>query len=117
MGRLVQPEDAVRGAEVRRLDQLLVGDDDLEQRSLQLGLPEGQEALQRRELGKEVVILPDVGLQQPFVVRTPVKDLRGGQPIADDLLLKVRRNLSNHGVLLIRRRLSGSRPSHYKLNR
>src|SRR3954451_8877430 len=62
------------------------------QRSLQLSLPEVQEPLQFREFGEEVVSLPDVSLQEPAVIRTPVQDLRRGQTIAFDLLLKVLRN-------------------------
>ena len=79
--RSVQAEDAVDGAELGRLDQLLVRHADRMQRPFQLVLPEGQERFRVGELREKVVVLPDVALQQPAVVRTPVKDLRGGQAV------------------------------------
>src|SRR3954453_20988328 len=74
------------------MDQARMGHRDRMQRSLELSLPKVQEPLQLREFGEEVVSLPDVSLQQPAMIRTPVQDLRRGQAIAFDLLLKVLRN-------------------------
>ena len=41
-------------------------------------LPKLQKALQLREIWVEVVVLPDVALQQPGMVRAPVQDIRRG---------------------------------------
>ena len=41
-------------------------------------LPKLQKALQLREIWVEVVVLPDIALQQPGMVRAPVQDVRRG---------------------------------------
>jgi hypothetical protein len=41
-------------------------------------LPEFQKTPQFREIWAEVVVLPDVGLQQPGMVRAPVQDVGSG---------------------------------------
>jgi hypothetical protein len=56
------------------------------QRPLELLHPERQKALQLGKFWKEIVVLPDVGLQQPAMVRTPIQDVRGRQTITTDLL-------------------------------
>ena len=63
----MQPEHAVDRLDLRRLDQLGMRDGHRDQRPFQLVLPERQEILQRRKFREQVVVLPDVGLQQPEV--------------------------------------------------
>ena len=60
--------------------------------SFQLLLPERQETLQFGEVRAEIVVLPDIALQQPGMIRAPVEDMGGSQPVAGDLLLKVDRH-------------------------
>jgi hypothetical protein len=85
----MQSKLAFDRADFRRLDQLAMRHRHRMQNALERTLPELQEALQLRELRKEIVFLPNVGLQQPRVVRPPIEDLRGGQAIAIELALKV----------------------------
>src|ERR1700746_2377003 len=85
----MQAEHAVDGAQLRGLDQLGMRDSDREQRSLELFLPEAQEIRQRREFRKQVVVLPDIGLQQRRMVRHPIKDLRRRQTVTQHLLPEI----------------------------
>src|SRR4051812_42119895 len=87
--RLMQPEHAVDGAQFGRLDQLGMRHSNREQRTFQPGFPEGEKILQRREIREQVVVLPDIGLQQPVAIRAAVDDFRRGQAVAQDLLAKV----------------------------
>src|SRR5262249_50600712 len=64
------------------------------QRAFELFLPEGEEAVQFGEFGEEIVVLPDVGLQQPAVVWAPIQDVRGRQTITTDLFTEILRNHS-----------------------
>jgi len=52
-------------------------------------LPECEKSLQFREFRAEVIFLPDVGLQQPGMIGTPIKDLRGGEPVTGELAPEV----------------------------
>jgi uncharacterized integral membrane protein (TIGR00698 family) len=58
----VQPEFAVDGADLGRLDQPRMGDRDRVQRALKGLQPEIQELVERRKRRTEVIVLPDVGL-------------------------------------------------------
>src|SRR6516225_3922970 len=58
------------------------------ERTVELLLPEGEEILQRRELRKQIVILPDVGLQQRGMIRHAIEDMCRRQPVRQDLLPK-----------------------------
>jgi hypothetical protein len=69
---LVQREFAVDRLEFCRLDQLAMRHAHRMQGAIQLLLPEGQDAVQLRELGEQIVVLPDVGLQQPAMIGTPI---------------------------------------------
>src|SRR4051812_30115420 len=60
----MQPEHPVDRAQFGGLDQPGMRDRDGKQRAIKLFLPEGEEILQRREFRKQIVILPDIGLQQ-----------------------------------------------------
>jgi K+-transporting ATPase A subunit len=42
------------------------------QRALELLLPEGQEAVQFGKFGEQIVVLPDIGLEQPAMIGAPV---------------------------------------------
>src|SRR3954454_21797650 len=64
-------------------------DGDGEQRSFQPCFPEGEKMLQRRKIREQVVVLPDMGLQQPVAIREAVDDFRRCQAVAQDLLAKV----------------------------
>jgi hypothetical protein len=68
----VQPEFAVHRFEPGGLDQLAMRDAHRMQRALELLLPEGQEAVQFGKFGEQIVVLPDIGLQQPAMIGPPV---------------------------------------------
>jgi len=59
----MQSEFPADRLKLRRLDQLGVRDANRMKRPLKFLLPEGQEALQLGEFGKQIVVLSDVGLQ------------------------------------------------------
>src|SRR5262245_2949556 len=54
--------------------------------------PEIEEFIELRKCRAEIVILPDIALQQPRVIRPPVESVGSGQPIALKLPAKVLRN-------------------------
>src|SRR6266446_211446 len=62
-----------------------MGDRDRVQGAFQGLEPEGQETIEDRKSRTEVVILPDIGLQQPGVIGAPIEDARGGQSVAFEL--------------------------------
>ena len=64
-------------------------DCDRVQHSFERFLPELQKAVQCRKIWAEVVVLPDVGLQQPGMVGPTVKDVCCGKPISSKLFLKI----------------------------
>src|SRR6202008_5048335 len=75
-------EDAVDGVDFSRLDQSRVCNRHGMKDSVERLPPEGQKPLQFREFRTEVVFLPDIGLEQPGMIRTPVEDVRGRQAVA-----------------------------------
>src|SRR3954447_11635797 len=85
----MQPEHAVDGAELGRLNQPGMRDGDGKQRAFELRFPKGEEILQRRKIREQIVVLPHIGLQQPVAVRAAVHDFCRSQTIAKDLLAKV----------------------------
>ena len=85
----VQLEHAVDGVQLGRLDQFGVRDGDCKQRASELLLPEGEKVLQRREIRKHTVVLPDASLQQPVTIRTAIDDFRCCQSVAQDLLSEI----------------------------
>src|SRR5689334_9640015 len=85
----VQSEFAADRLELRRLDQLAVSHLHGMQWPLKLFLPEREKTLQLRKLGEQIVILPDVGLQQPAMIGTPVQDVGGRQAITTDLFTEI----------------------------
>src|SRR6476660_9218699 len=85
----VQSEFAADRFELRRLDQLAVGHLHGMQWPLKLFLPEPEKTLQLGKLGEQIVILPDVGLQQPAMIGTPVPDVGGRQALTTDLFTEI----------------------------
>jgi hypothetical protein len=85
----MQPKLAVHRADLRRLDQPRVRHRHRVQRAFELFQPEIEEFVERRKHRAEIVILPDVGLQQPGMIGAPVKDVGGGQAVAFELPTKV----------------------------
>ena len=85
----MQPEHPVDRAQFRRLDHLGMRDGNRMQVALQGLPPEIEEALKLREARTQVIGLPHIGLQQPGMIRTTVKNVGGRQAIARELLLEV----------------------------
>jgi hypothetical protein len=85
----MQSEFAADRLELRRLDQLAVSHLHRMQWPFKLFLPEREKTLQLGKLGEQVVILPDVGLQQPAMIGTPVQDVGGRQAITTDLFTEI----------------------------
>jgi hypothetical protein len=96
VGRLVETEDAVDRLNLGRLDQFAVRNLDRVQGTLELRLPEVQELLQYREIGENIVILPDVLLQEPPMVGPAIKNMCRREPVPEHLLFKV---FGDHDVL------------------
>src|SRR3954447_5651189 len=78
-------------------------DADRVERTLELAVPELQKASQGREIGSEVVFLPDIELEEVRMVRQTVVDLGRRQPIALQLQSEFsahHANLPNWGFAL-----------------
>ena len=86
---LVEAEFAVDCFELGRLDEFVVRHLHRVQGAFKLGLPENQKSLQLGEVGEEVIVLPDVTLEQPVMVRPAVEDMRGSKTIPRHLFIKV----------------------------
>src|SRR5580692_9161427 len=97
----MQPEYAVDGTQFSGLDQLGMGHRHGEQRSFELFLPEREEILQRRKFREQIVILPDVGLQQRGVIRHAIENLRRRQSVTQRQFPEVlgNPNLRDHANL------------------
>src|SRR5207248_6441041 len=92
----VEPELAVDSPYLRRLDQPRVSNCNGMQRSFERAHPEAEEFLKGREPWAQIILLPDVGLQQRGMIRQTVENLGRGQPIALELPLEILRDLRNH---------------------
>jgi hypothetical protein len=68
----MQPENTIHRFDLGRFDEAGMRDSDRMQDTFERFLPEFQKTLKFREIRAEVVVLPDVGLQQPWMVRAPV---------------------------------------------
>src|SRR5579884_2298932 len=88
----MQPELAVDSADFGWLDQLGMRHCDRVEGALQLLQPEIQKLVELGEPRTEVVILPDVGLQNVPIVRQAIQDMGRRQAIAFELTAKVMRN-------------------------
>ena len=73
-----------------RADQTLVGVADGMQWSIEAGLPEVEELVHLGKVGRQIIVLPDIGLQNGFEVRNAIEDMRGGQSIAVELTFQIR---------------------------
>src|SRR5208337_1194215 len=71
----VQPELALDRAELRRLDQARVSDRHRMEQAVQLARPEIEEFLQLGEMRVQVVLLPDVILQEAGMVGHAVENV------------------------------------------
>src|SRR5689334_5759760 len=74
------------------------------QRSLEGFEPERQKAVQHWKFRAEIVVLPDVGLQQRGMIGQSIQDLRRGKAITFELALEV-----------LGSRISGRRLGHHVL--
>ena len=70
-------------------DEPRMTDADAVQRAVELLPPKCEELHQGRKVGCDVVILPDIGLQECRMVRHAVEDFRRGQAITGELLHKI----------------------------
>ena len=50
---------------------------------------EVKEAVQLGKFGEQIVVLPDVGLQQPAMIGSPIQNVRGRQAVATDLVAEI----------------------------
>src|SRR5215467_6914907 len=92
----MQAEFAIHCADLSRLDQARMRDQYRVQRPFELFAPKCEKAMQLGEIGVKVVVLPNVGLQQPEVIGSPVENACGRQPVAFELTPEI---LATHLVL------------------
>src|SRR5215469_9253366 len=85
----MQSEFAADRLEFGRLDELAVRDAHRVQRPFEFLLPKAQETMQLGKLGEKIIVLPDVGLQQPAMIGTPIQYVRGRQAITTDLFTEI----------------------------
>ena len=85
----MEPEHAVDGIQFRRFDESRMRDHHRMQRPVERLLPEIEKPLQFGEFRAEIVLLPDIGLEQPGVIGAPVEDVRRGKPVSGDLTPEV----------------------------
>jgi len=68
----MEAENAIHRFDLGRLDEAGMRDCDRMQDTFERFLPEFQKRLQFGKIRAQVIVLPDVGLQQPRMVRAPV---------------------------------------------
>jgi hypothetical protein len=85
----VQPELAIQRPELGRFDELGMANHDTMQRPIELFAPKHQEFEQHRKLRREIIVLPDISLQQPRMIGQMIEDTRGGKPLSGKLLDKI----------------------------
>ena len=69
----MKPENATHCFDLGRFDEAGMRNSDRMQDTFEKFLPKPQKRPQLREIRVEVVVLPDVALQQPGMVRAPVR--------------------------------------------
>src|SRR5271165_1784986 len=74
-----------------RLDELRMADYNAIQWPFELFLPECQELDQNRKFWRDIIVLPDIGLQQARMIWKMIKNLRRCKPVSGKLLDKIRR--------------------------
>ena len=82
-------DDPVDDPPFRWPDQPMMGDPDGMQGARQLAFPKAQKTPQRGEIGGEIIVLPDVKLEQARMVGQMIMDLGSGQAIAIHLPAEV----------------------------
>jgi hypothetical protein len=87
---LVQSELAIKGMDLCRFDELCMADEHTVQGPVEAFAPKPQKLEQGRKVRGEIVVLPDVGLEQARVVGQMIEDPRRGEPIACEVLDKIR---------------------------
>src|SRR6516164_8407810 len=85
----MQPELAVDGADFRGPDQSRMGNRHGMQRPFESFEPELEEAIEHWKSRAEVVVLPDIGLQQRRMIGKPIQYLRSGEAVAFNLASKI----------------------------
>src|SRR5439155_19527555 len=84
----MQTKFAVDCAQLGGLDQPRMRDNHRVQGSLELFEPKRQKAIEHREPGTQVVVLPDIRLEERGMVGEPIEDLRGREAVALELAAK-----------------------------
>jgi hypothetical protein len=72
----MKPENATHCFDLDRFDEAGMRNSDRMQDTFEGFLPKPQKAQQLGEIWVEVVVLPEVALEQPGMVRAPVQDIR-----------------------------------------
>src|SRR5260370_10258112 len=85
----MQAKFAVDGAQLGGLDQARVRDDHRVQRSLELFEPERQKPIEHRKPRTQVVVLPDIRLQERRMIGQSIENLRGREAVALELAAEV----------------------------
>src|SRR5262245_7489853 len=85
----MQTKFAVDGAQLRGLDQARVRDDHRVQWPLELFEPKRQKPVQHRKPRTQIVVLPDIRLQERRMVGEPIENLCGGEAVALKLAAEI----------------------------
>jgi hypothetical protein len=87
----VQAEFAVDRFDLGGLDQPRMRHRHRVQRPLELLQPEIEEFVELGKFRAQIVLLPDIGLQKPPMIRPAVENVGGGQPISLELAAEIPR--------------------------
>jgi hypothetical protein len=85
----MQSELPIECPDLCGLDELRMADQHAVQRAIESLPPKPKKLEQYRKFWREIVILPDVGLQEARVVGQMIEDPRRGKPLAGELLDKI----------------------------
>ena len=88
----VQAEFAVDRFDLGGLDQPRMRHGHRMQRSLELLQPEIEEFVELGKFRTQIVLLPDIGLQKPRMIRPAIEDVGRGQPVALELTAEIPRD-------------------------
>ena len=86
----MQPEHAVDEVELGRRDQPAMRHPHAIERAVKIGLPEIEKVDELGKARREIVVLPDIALQQRLMIRKAVDDFRRGQSEAFELTTESR---------------------------
>ena len=70
-------------------DEFLMCDRHSKELAIEVALPAVEELLEPREAGVDIVVLPDVALEERGMIRQAMKNLRRRQTEADELRTKI----------------------------